>query len=552
MANQKLKLHKTLGYICPPSNKQQAMKGGLKFAPLPNRLYFNPGAAEIVVRQNQQILKGEIIAICNDNYRVETIVAPTSGTITSTKQFYPIMHTANSELTTIPQIVLEPDGRDQWRPRTFIDIESLSHSQLVDIVHRAGIIGMGGAGFPTAVKLQVAKGVKTIIINAAECEPYICCDQQMLAHYAQDVVLGAQLLASILGDKVNVKIAIEDNMPESIASLNSVINADRSYSNIELVIIPTRYPSGSEKQLIQIVTGQLLPNGKLPINIDIIVFNAATTKAIWDAVALDKPCVERVVTATGNALNQQANYVAAIGTPASELLKACGFYQLVENRVIAGGPLMGHTLSSIMTPLLKTNNCVIAPTLDEMPLPQKEQPCIQCGDCADVCPANLLPQQLYWHSKGKDYEGAEQLNLFDCIECGACAYVCPSHIPLVQYYRHSKSVIRERRSEKIKADRARLRFESRKSRIAQLEQERLAKRQARILEVSKVQVTKAEDVVSPFIDEQQRLELQKQRLQEKITNLNKQLQGIELTKNQRLHIESQIKNTQRRLSRIIH
>jgi len=245
-------------------------------------------------------------------------------------------------------------------------------------------------------------------------------------------------------------------------------------------------------------------------------------------------------------LKINANFQVAIGTQVAALMKVGGFNQYFKNRVIAGGPLMGFALRSIQSPIKKINNCLLAPSQTELPLPEQEQPCIRCGECADVCPANLLPQQLYWHAKSKDYQQAEALNLFDCIECGACAFVCPSNIPLVQYYRHSKAILREQQAEKVKADIARQRFENRKLRLERLQAERQAKRQQRLQEVQALknsEITKAEP-------DQERQQRQLKTLQDNLALITIQLKQPDLNERQQLSLEAKAKNIQRRLDRI--
>ena len=536
---------KTFGYIKPKDNKQQSIAGGLQYAPLPKRLYFNPKNTKLLVKTGDTVLKGQLLAYTQGDLRTETIVAPTSGIITSTTQQYPIMHNSDSNLNLVNQIVLEIDNQDKWRQRNFIDIDNLDFQSLVAIVHKAGIVGMGGAGFSSAFKLNISVRVSKIIVNAAECEPYITADQSMLEHFAAEVIKGAELLHKVIITQPKIIIAIEDNMPQAIKSLKQILKQRDDYL-FELKVIPTKYPSGSEKQLIQILTGKVLPKAKFPADIGMVIFNAATIRAIWRAVALDQPVLDRVVTIAGKALNKNANFITAIGTPISELLKICGFYQLVKNRVIAGGALMGHTMKSIMTPLLKTTNCIIAPSFAEMPLPKPEQNCIKCGDCADVCPANLQPQQLYWLARGQDYDKLEANNLFDCIECGACSFVCPSNIPLVQYYRHSKGTIRQNQIEKVVADRARLRFEQRKQRLQQIEAERIAKREQRMAELKK----NAANRDATTADSVGRAERQKQSLLQQISSLELDLNTTDLADSQRLQLEAKLKNCQVRLNRI--
>jgi electron transport complex protein RnfC len=250
-------------------------------------------------------------------------------------------------------------------------------------------------------------------------------------------------------------------------------------TGISVVVFPTKYPSGGEKQLIYILTGKELPSGKLPADEGVVCINIGTTYAIKRAVIDGEPLISRVTTVTGDAVATPRNYDTLIGTPVSHLLEHSQFDEQAGGRVVMGGPMMGFTLPSADVPIVKTTNCILAPSYAEIPDDEPAQPCIRCGMCAEACPASLLPQQLFWYAQAQEHDRLEAHNLFDCIECGACSYVCPSNIPLVQYYRAAKGEIRRAREEKVKSDHARDRFEFHKERIEQAEREKEAKRAAR-------------------------------------------------------------------------
>ncbi|MFV8768806.1 electron transport complex subunit RsxC, partial [Yersinia enterocolitica] len=310
--------------------------------------------------------------------------------------------------------------------------------------------------------------VTTLIINAAECEPYITADDRLMQEHASEVVLGTQILMYLLQPQ-QVLMGIEDNKPEAIAALQHAL---RGQDKIQLRVIPTKYPSGGAKQLTKILTGKEVPFGKHSSSIGVLMQNVGTVVAIKRAVIDDEPLIERVVTLTGDALSKPGNFWARIGTPVLHLLKLAGFTPQNQPMVIMGGPLMGFTLPSLDVPIVKISNCILAPTEAEMGLSEPEQSCIRCGLCVDACPAGLLPQQLYWFSRGEEHEKARNHNLFDCIECGACAYVCPSNIPLVQYYRQEKAEIRTLDQEAERAAQAKARFEAKQAR---LQREKLAR-----------------------------------------------------------------------------
>jgi electron transport complex protein RnfC len=346
---------------------------------------------------------------------------------------------------------------------------------------------MGGAGFPTEVKLHPPHQdkVATLILNAAECEPYITADDRLMRERAEEVVQGMEIMAYAL-QPGECLIGIEDNKPEAIAALREAAKETR----IEICVIPTKYPSGGEKQIIKLLTDKEVPNGKIPADIGIMCQNVGTAAAIYRAVRFGEPLISRVTTLTGEGIEQPGNVEALIGTPIDWLLSHYGFKAKKSQRLIMGGPMMGFTLKHSETPIVKTTNCILAPTHEDLPPPPPAQACIRCGLCADVCPSVLLPQQLYWFSRAQEYDKAEHHNLFDCIECGACSYVCPSSIPLVQYYRHAKGEIKQQKQDQLKSDQARERFEARQVRLDREQAEKDAKRKARADAAASAQAAK--------------------------------------------------------------
>ncbi len=375
-------------------------------------------------------------------------------------------------------IVIDSDGEDKWielQPRP--DYRQLERPALLELIRQAGISGLGGAGFPTAVKLSPppTQTIRTLIINGTECEPYITADDRLMRERADEIVLGIQILQYLLNPH-DTLIGIEDNKPEAIAALRAAC-AD---SDVEVRVVPTKYPSGGEKQLIQLLTGKEVPSGSIPAQCGVVCQNVGTAWAVKRAVHDGEPLLSRITTVTGDAVARPGNYEVWLGTPVADLLHHAGVDKERLGRLVMGGPMMGFTLHDPSVPVVKTSNCVIAASAEELPEPPPEQACIRCGACAEVCPANLLPQQLYWYAKTDDFERAQHHNLMDCIECGACAYVCPSHIPLVQYYRYAKGEIRTQAAEQIKADRARERFEARQARLEREQAEKEARRRARL------------------------------------------------------------------------
>lgn len=466
------------GGVHPPENKLQSLQNPLGTIALAAELVLplnqhigNP--ATPVVRVGQTVLKGELVADAQGIFSA-CIHAPTSGEIIAIED-RPIAHPSG---LSAPCIVLRPDGEDRWTELHPCDDPTvLDHAALVEKIRRAGLAGMGGAGFPTAVKLNPRSTdvVETLILNGTECEPYITADDMLMRVYAEEIIHGALLLARIVGSPKEILVGIEDNKPEAIAAMQTAAQG----TAVEVVVFPTKYPSGGEKQLIQILTGKEVPSGKIPAQIGVLVQNVGTAYAAWRAVRFGEPLIERVTTVVGEALTVQRNIRVPIGTPVAHVLEQHGFSAAKCARLIIGGPMMGYSIEEPQVPVVKTTNCIMAPSHDEMPPAPPAQACIRCGLCAEACPATLLPQQLYWYAQAEDFQRLENHNLFDCIECGACSFVCPSAIPLVQYYRAAKTSIRRIDAEKQKADRARERFEQRKDRIAKAEAEKEAKRLAR-------------------------------------------------------------------------
>ena len=466
------------GGVHPPENKRQSLGEPLATIPLAAELVVplnqhigNP--ATPVVQLGQQVLKGELIADAQGIFSA-CIHAPTSGEIIAIEDRL-IAHPSGMSA---PCIVLRPDGNDRWTAlNPCEDPASLDHAALVERIRRAGLAGMGGAGFPTAVKLnpRSTDRVETLILNGTECEPYITADDMLMRVYAEEIIQGALLLARIVGGPKEILVGIEDNKPDAITAMQKAAQG----TPVEVVVFPTKYPSGGEKQLIQILTGKEVPSGKIPAQIGVLVQNVGTAYAAWRAVRYGEPLIERITTIVGEALKVQRNIRVPIGTPVAHVLEQHGFTSKNCARIIIGGPMMGYSIEDLQVPVVKATNCIVAPSHDEMPPAPPAQACIRCGMCAEACPASLLPQQLYWYAQAEEFQRLENHNLFDCIECGACSFVCPSAIPLVQYYRAAKTTIRRIDAEKQKADRARERFEQRKERIAKAEAEKEAKRLAR-------------------------------------------------------------------------
>ncbi|CAH6885897.1 SoxR (2Fe-2S) reducing system protein RsxC [Vibrio chagasii] len=458
------------GGVHPAENKKQSNTTDIVHAKLPEEIVLpvkqhigKPG--NLLVTVGDTVLKGQQLTALDTGFTLP-VHAPTSGVITAIEPRTTAHPSGLSELS----VVIKPDGLDAWIERTPVEEFSTKTSdELLDVIRQAGISGMGGAGFPTAKKLQSGLGrTDILIVNAAECEPYITSDDKLLQEHAEEVLKGIEVVEHILQPKLTV-IGIEDNKPDAIKALE-IAAKDK---DIVIRVIPTKYPSGGEKQLIKILTNKEVPAGGIPADIGVLVQNVGSLYSIKRAVIDGEPVVNRVVTLTGKTFKQPRNVWALLGTPVHELLEEFGYKADKKlPRLILGGPMMGFTLPHANVPITKTSNCILAPTRREISPSTYEMECIRCSACAEACPASLLPQQLQWHAKANELDKCEELNIKDCIECGACAFVCPSEIPLVQYYRQAKAEIKTRKDEAAAAERAKIRFEEKNARMERDKAER--------------------------------------------------------------------------------
>ncbi|MBL0569333.1 electron transport complex subunit RsxC [Aeromonas hydrophila] len=450
------------GGIHPPENKDQSSLTPVVDAGLPPQLiipvrqHAGP-AGDLLVRVGDKVKKGQPLTR-HDKGRFVPVHASTSGTITAIGH-HTVAHPSGLDDLCI---TLTPDGEDAWGERQGrCDYWNLERGELLERIQQAGIAGLGGAVFPTHSKLD-GRGQLTeiLIVNGLECEPYITTDDRLMQEYADEIIDGIRVLKHLLKPKLTL-IGVEDNKPAAIGELTRHATDE----DVLVKTVPTKYPSGGAKQTIELLTGRQVPKGGRAVDMGIMVLNVATVFAIKRAIIDGEPLISRIVTLTGDAFKKPGNAWVLLGTPVRWLLQRFELQPEADQRVIMGGPMMGFTLPHAMVPVVKATNCLLSPTRAELPPPGPEQACIRCSACADACPANLLPQELYWYSRAKEYDKAEGLNLFDCIECGACAWVCPSEIPLVQYYKIAKDDIREARAEAEKAERAKQRFEAKQARF---------------------------------------------------------------------------------------
>ena len=463
------------GGVHPPENKAQSTQLPIGKLSLPAKIVLPlrqhvGNVPKISIKVGDYVLKGQLIAEAEGTVSA-AIHASTSGTIIAIdEQIIPHPSGLGDCCITIL-----PDGKDVWIARKPQDWRNAERKDLVASLRFSGIVGLGGATFPTHIKLRAdgKSGVHTLIINAAECEPYITCDDMLMRERALEVVQGIAIAQHLLGAE-RVIIGIEDNKPEATAAMQAAVAGTTNIHNMQVKVVPTLYPSGDARRLVHLLLGTEIPHDKRTTEMGLQVFNVATVLALHRYFDFGESSLSRIVSMTGNVRNPQ-NFEVLFGTPLSHLVEAAGGAKVNTSHFVMGGPMMGFALPSDDVPITKAANCIIAASPDLFAPPKPAMPCIRCARCADACPVSLQPQDLYWFAKADNFEKARDYKLFDCIECGACSYVCPSDIPLVQYYRYAKSEIIATDKAKEAADLARERNDARLVRIEREKQERAQK-----------------------------------------------------------------------------
>jgi len=426
------------GGVHPPELKGLTEKLAIEVMPLPDELELILGQhigapCTPTVKRRDEVSEGALVAEVTKGLGVP-LHAPAAGSIKALgSSAHPLRVSAPSiTIKTNPEAAPATwEVQEDWRQST--------PEELLKKVHDAGIIGIGGAGFPTHVKLKppADSPVDTLLLNGAECEPYITADHRTMLEKAEEVVEGGKILLKILGIKTCV-IGIENNKPDAITAMSSAVAAATEAGfDIRVVALEVKYTQGSEKQLIQAITGRKVPSLALPSAVGVVVHNVSTTRAVRDAVVLSKPLIEKVITVSGRGINRPANLLVKVGTKVSDIVEFCGGVKPDLARIVLGGPMMGFAVSTLDIPVTKTTSSVLFLTEDEIDSRELSN-CIRCGWCLEACPMGLEPKEIGIYVEAGRPEDTAQFGVFDCFECGSCAYVCPAKRPLVQFVRLAK------------------------------------------------------------------------------------------------------------------
>ena len=459
-----MKLFPIRGGIHPEYRKDMTSEKAIVVMPMPAALYIplqqHIGApAEVLVSAGDLVKKGQMIARSQGAVSVPQH-APASGRIAA------VTEVAAPHPSGLPQktIILEPDGKDEWAdlPEPIADPFAAEPHEIHDRVAQSGIVGMGGAAFPSAVKLNLGtqKKLEILLLNGAECEPYLTCDDRVMREYPDEVIDGARIMARALGT-ARVVIGIEQNKPEAIEIMTKAASA---FAEIKVVGVPVQYPMGSERHLVQAIIGRETPARKLTADLGVVVHNVATARAVHHAVRFGRPLVARVVTVSGGAIREPNNVLTPIGTQVADLIEFCGGFSARPESVVNGGPMMGQPLPSLDVPVVKGTSGILALTAGEINN-SPTSACIRCGACVTVCPCGLSPVDMSAFIRKDNLDVAAKLGVMDCFSCGSCSWVCPSHIPLVHYFNYAKGVLRELESDRRKSERIKTLAEVRTVRI---------------------------------------------------------------------------------------
>ena len=430
------------GGVHPPQHKQETMDSSIREFPAPELLTVSlsqhiGAPSEPLVKVGDRVLMGQKIGDSP-----VTVTAPVHSPVSGTVEA--ITDTPLPNGRTARAIVIRNDFEDTPDPSTLLDrkLTDLTPEEIVSVIEGAGIVGMGGASFPTHVKLNPNKPIDTVVVNGAECEPYLTNDYQVMLTYGKEITGGLEAILYRFGIKNGV-IGVEDNKPKAIETLKPLLKEGMKVKKLK-----TKYPQGSEKQLIWALTHREVPSGGLPADVGVAVVNVSTCVAIYNAVRYGKPLTRRVVTVTGSAVENPGNFLVRVGTPVSALLEAAGLKE-EPAKIISGGPMMGFALYTAEVPIIKSSGGIVALTKKDV-APIESEPCIRCGQCVRACPMGLSPVTLTNFSQLRDYDMCEKLDIMSCMECGTCAYLCPSRRYPLQYIKLAKAAISEKRRKEKK------------------------------------------------------------------------------------------------------
>jgi electron transport complex protein RnfC len=427
------------GGIHPPDKKELSAHKPIQVSKPPQRVVIpliqHLGApCKAIVSINQEVKRGELIGEPT-GFVSAPVHSSVSGKVIALGEFL------NAMGRMVMSIVVENDGRDEWTIlKDNPDYIDLPAEEMKGKIKAAGIVGMGGATFPTVVKLSPPreKPIDTVILNGSECEPYLTGDYRLMLERPKEIIEGLKILMKVLGVNRGF-VGIEDNKPDAVKAMKE---AAEGLGNIEVCALHTKYPQGAEKMLIKTLTGREVPPRALPMDVKVVVQNVGTAVAVYEAVRYGKPLIERVVTVSGEGITNPGNLLVRIGTMVSDLIEECGGLKDEKLKVISGGPMMGFSIPSLDIPVTKGTSGILALPEGEIIHTEDFGPCIRCGRCIDVCPMGLMPMMLSAYAEKGEYEGAKEYNLFDCFECGSCAFVCPSKRPIVQLVRLAKSQVK--------------------------------------------------------------------------------------------------------------
>jgi len=474
-----LMAHSFRGGIHPDMHKLSAMNPieNVAISPvliLPMKQHIGSVCSPLV-KVGDHVLRGQKIAK-SEGYLSVPVHASTSGRVVKIEE-HAIAHPSGMGM---PSIFIEADGDDRADEslEPIIDWQNTDPTLLRERARMCGLAGLGGAVFPTFIKLVQDKRfpIETVILNGIECEPYLTNDHRLMVEQASEILDGMAIIMHMVGTSSGI-IAIEDNKADAAQAMQEALNSKDGMDDVRIEVLPTRYPQGSEKQLIYTLTGREVPAGKLPMHIGVLCQNVGTSKALRDAVMLGQPLTERIVTISGDALPQPANLRVRLGTPIRSLFARQGLEDFNHIQIVHGGPMMGERLSHPDIPVIKSTSGILALSKQAIDAAHTvENPCIRCGHCSEACPVSLVPNLLADFCRSDQLEKAEDYQLFDCIECGACSYVCPSNIPLVHYFRYGKGQIALARREQVFAEASRQRSEGRDARIERELAEKAARR----------------------------------------------------------------------------